>query len=172
MPDRLSRDHDKGLQHQYYSLYKKNPVAECLWNISVFLFMNHVHTRPQLTEDLKFNKNCHILIFIWRDVISAVATAPRQGFCPRPCSCHPPSGPLHLPASCSIPSQLSAQPLPLPQPASFSAPLADSLLSCTSLPGFPGNLPDTGARLSASHWLPGSYFPSHLSDSITGLVLI
>lgn len=138
----------------------------------MFLFMSHVHTWPQLIEDLKFNKSCPSLIFIWQDVISAGAPAPRQGLCPRPCSHHPPSGPLHLPASCSIPSQLSAQAPPPTQPSSFPAPLPYSLLSCTSLPGFPGTLPGTKARLPASHWLLGSYFPSHLSESITGLLLI
>lgn len=79
--------------------------------------MSHVHTWPQLIEDLKFNKSCPSLIFIWQDVISVGAPAPRQGLYPRPCSHHPPSGPLHLPASCSIPTQLSAEaPPPTPHP--------------------------------------------------------
>lgn len=80
--------------------------------------MNRVHPRPRLAEDWRFNKSFHILLFIWRGVRSAGAHAPRQGFCPRPCSCHSPSGPPPLSASGSIPTFCPAP----SQPWGFSAP--------------------------------------------------
>lgn len=118
----------------------------------MLLLMSHVHTWPQLIEDLKFNKSCPTLIFIWQDVISAGAPAPRQGLCPRPCSHHPPSGPLHLPASCSIPTQLSAEALHPTQPPAFlhPSPIPSCLapLSQDSQEPFqaqrPGHLPAIG----------------------------
>lgn len=80
--------------------------------------MNRVYPLPQLTEDCKFNRNFHILIFIWQGVLSAGAHAPRQGSCPHPCLCQSPSGPPHFSASGSIPTFC-----PVPsQPLGFSPP--------------------------------------------------
>lgn len=90
--------------------------------------MNRVLPRPQLTEDWKFNNSFHILIFIWQRVLSAGAHAPRQGFCPRPCTCHSPSGPPHLSASASIPIFC---PAPSPQPTvGLFCPTPSQIPSC------------------------------------------
>lgn len=112
-----------------------------------------------LAEGWKFNKSFHGLIFIWLGVRSAGAHAPRQGFCPRPCSCHSPSGPPPLSASGSIPTFCPAP----SQPWGFSAPPPSQIPppSCSFLPRFPGNLPDWGqADCQAGGAFPGHPTPS------------